>query len=448
MQADLIATRALVQAGALTAAQAMEESMRLAQAPAAAHAFVSERFNAERERLHHTETAHLPLAGLAVSVKDLFDVAGQVTMAGSIALQDAPAATSDAPAVARLRAAGGSIVGRTHMVEFAFSGIGTNPHFPTPAAFDYRFGPLPGAARVPGGSSSGAAVSVASGACYAALGSDTGGSIRIPAAFNGIVGFKSTARLVPTTGAVPLSTTLDTACAMTRSVRDAIVVHEVLAARRVTRSSAPLSAWRLAVPTHTFLDALDGTASTAFQRTLDLLRQAGAQIESIDLPETGELGPMQAQGSLAAAESYAWHRPVLAQHAEQYDPRVRSRIERGAAMSAADYIHLQHARQAWISRMEARVAGFDALLSPTVAIVPPLLSDVAPGEARDAAFFQANALVLRNTSVVNMLDGCALSLPCHVRGELPVGLMVWHAAGRDDAVLNVGQRIEELLQKQ
>ena len=157
---------------------------------------------------------------------------------------------------------------------------------------------------------------------------------------------------------------------------------------------------------------------------------------------------MQAHGSLAAAASYAWHRPVLAQHAEQYDPRVRSRIERGAAMSAADYIHLQHARQAWISRMEARVAGFDALLSPTVAIVPPLLSDVAPGEARDAAFFQANALVLRNTSVVNMLDGCALSLPCHVQGELPVGLMVWHAAGRDDAVLNVGQRIEESLQKQ
>ena len=136
MQADLIATRALVQAGALTAAQAMDESMRLAQAPAAAHAFVSERFEAERERLHHTETAHLPLAGLAVSVKDLFDVAGQVTTAGSLALQDAPAATSDAPAVARLRAAGGSIVGRTHMVEFAFSGIGTNPHFPTPAAFD------------------------------------------------------------------------------------------------------------------------------------------------------------------------------------------------------------------------------------------------------------------------------------------------------------------------
>lgn len=448
MQADLIATRALIRSGALTPLQALNESKRLAQAPAAAHCFVSTCFEQEHERLQRTETSHQPLAGLAISVKDLFDVTGQVTTAGSVALQAAPAAGRDAPAVARLRAAGGSIVGRTHMVEFAFSGIGTNPHFPTPAAFDSRFGALPGAARVPGGSSSGAAVSVASGACYAALGSDTGGSIRIPAAFNGMVGFKSTARLVPTDGAVPLSTTLDTACAMTRSVRDAILVHEILAARRVTRSAAPLSQWRLAVPAHTFLDALDEQVSTAFQRSLDLLRQEGVRIETIDLPETGELVPMQAQGSLAAAESYAWHRPMLARHAALYDPRVRSRIERGGAMGAADYIDLQHARRNWIGRMQARIAGFDALLSPTVPIVPPLLAEVAPGQARDDAFFRANALVLRNTSVVNMLDGCALSLPCHVHGELPVGLMVWHAEGRDDAVLNVSQRIEEMLQKQ
>ena len=445
---DLTATLGQMRSGATTAPAELARCIAAAQAPANQHSFVRTLFDAARTTVVQPDIDHRPLAGLAVSVKDLFDIAGQPTPAGSTVLADAPPAAADSPAVARLRAAGAALIGRSNMVEFAFSGVGTNPHFGTPAAFDARFGALPGAPRVPGGSSSGAAVSVATGAAFIGLGSDTGGSIRIPAALNGIVGFKSTARLVPTAGAVPLSTTLDTACAMTRSVRDAIVVHEVLTARRVTRSSTPLSAWRLAVPTHTFLDGLDGTVNTAFQRTLDLLRQAGAQIESMDLPETGELGPMQAQGSLAAAESYAWHRPVLAQHAEQYDPRVRSRIERGAAMSAVDYIHLQHARQAWIARMEARVAGFDALLSPTVAIVPPLLSDVAPGEARDAAFFQANALVLRNTSVVNMLDGCALSLPCHVQGELPVGLMVWHAAGRDDAVLNVGQRIEELLQKQ
>ncbi len=447
MPTDLIATRALIQEGALTAAQAMEASERLAQAPAAAHCFLSSSFGHERERLQHAETAHQPLAGLAISVKDLFDVAGQVTAAGSLALQNAPAATGDAPAVARLRAAGGSIVGRTHMVEFAFSGVGTNPHLTTPVAFDGRFGAIPGGARVPGGSSSGAAVSVASGACFAALGSDTGGSIRIPAAFNGLVGFKSTARLVPTRGATPLSTTLDTACAMTRSVRDAILVHEVLAARRVVRSAAPLSQWRLAVPATTFLEDLAPEVRTAFQRSLDALQQAGAHIETIDLRETAELGPMQAQGSLAAAESYAWHRPLLAQSAHRYDPRVRSRIERGGTMGAADYIDLQHARQDWITRMHARMASFDALLSPCTPIPAPLMADVAPGEARDEAFFKANALVLRNTSVVNMLDGCALSLPCHVRGELPTGLMVWHAGEHDDAVLNIGLRIEELLQK-
>ncbi len=410
MQADLIATRSLVQAGALTAAQAMDESMRLAQAPAAAHAFVSERFEAERERLHHTETAHLPLAGLAVSVKDLLMWQGQVTTAGSLALQDAPAATSDAPAVARLRAAGGSIVGRTHMVEFAFSGIGTNPHFQRPPRSTTAWAPCPGQHGCPAGLPPAPQ-------CQSPVARATQHWAQTP---GGRFAFlpRSTASLVsnaqpawsPPLAPCHCSTTLDTACAMTRSVRDAIVVHEVLAARRVTRSSAPLSAWRLAVPTHTFLDELDGTVSTAFQRTLDLLRQAGAQIESIDLPETGELGPMQAQGSLAAAESYAWHRPVLARHAEQYDPRVRSRIERGAAMSAADYIHLQHARQAWISRMEARVAGFDALLSPTVAIVPPLLSDVAPGEARDAAFFQGQRLGAAQYQRGQHAGRCA---PCH-----------------------------------
>ncbi|KAB2887698.1 MAG: EamA family transporter, partial [Burkholderiaceae bacterium] len=319
-----------------------------------------------------------------------------------------------------------------------------------------RHGALPGAPRVPGGSSSGAAVSVATGAAFVGLGSDTGGSIRIPAALNGLVGFKNTARLVPTTGAVPLSTTLDTACAMTRSVRDALLVHEILAARRVTRSPAPLSAWRLAVPTTTFLDGMEPAVATAFGRTLQALRGAGARITEIALPELADLAHINATGGFSATESYAWHRPLLATQAHRYDPRVRSRIERGAGMSAADYIDLLHARRAWISRMEAALAGFDALLSPTVPIVAPTIASVAPADgtdpaqdaARDAEFFRANGLLLRNTSVVNMLDGCALSLPCHAAGELPVGLMVWHAALHDDPVLNIGLRIEEALQKQ
>ena len=178
-----------------------------------------------------------PLAGLAVSVKDLFDVAGQPTTAGSMVLADRPPASADCPAVARLRAAGAALVGHTNLTEFAFSGVGINPHHGTPA--NPATAQLDATPRIPGGSTSGGAVSVAGGAAWAALGSDTGGSIRIPAALQGLVGFKSTARLVPTEGCIPLSTTLDTACAITRSVRDAVLLHEVLAARRVALAGAP-----------------------------------------------------------------------------------------------------------------------------------------------------------------------------------------------------------------
>lgn len=452
---DLDTHRRRLQAGSGDARDTLERCIAVAQSPACAHVFSRTMFDEARAHVAQPGIEQRPLAGLSVSVKDLFDLRGQPTPAGSVVLADAPAAQDDCPAVARLRAAGASVVGRTHMVEFAFSGVGTNPHYGTPAAFDARTGALPGPARVPGGSSSGAAVSVATGAAFIGLGSDTGGSIRIPAALNGIVGFKSTARLVPTTGAVPLSTTLDTVCALTRSVRDAIVAHEILAARRVTRSPAPLAAWRLAVPTDTFLEGLDPQVARTFERSLDTLRRAGARIEPLALPEVTDLASIQATGGFSAAESYAWHRPWLAQHADRYDPRVRTRIERGAAMTAFEYIELQQARVRWIARVEDSIAGFDALLSPTVPILAPTIASVAPADgrdaledaARDAAFFRANGLLLRNTSIVNMLDGCALSLPCHTAGELPVGLMVWHAALHDDAVLNVGLRIEEELQK-
>ncbi|MGE5330149.1 MAG: amidase [Nitrospirota bacterium] len=452
---DLDTHRRRLQAGSGNARDTLERCIAVAQSPACAHVFSRTMFDEARAHVAQPGIEQRPLAGLSVSVKDLFDLRGQPTPAGSVVLADAPAAQDDCPAVARLRAAGASVVGRTHMVEFAFSGVGTNPHYGTPAAFDARTGALPGPARVPGGSSSGAAVSVATGAAFIGLGSDTGGSIRIPAALNGIVGFKSTARLVPTTGAVPLSTTLDTVCALTRSVRDAIVAHEILAARRVTRSPAPLAAWRLAVPTDTFLEGLDPQVARTFERSLDTLRRAGAHIEPLALPEVTDLASIQATGGFSAAESYAWHRPWLAQHADRYDPRVRTRIERGATMTAFEYIELQQARVRWIARVEDSIAGFDALLSPTVPILAPTIASVAPADgrdaledaARDAAFFRANGLLLRNTSIVNMLDGCALSLPCHTAGELPVGLMVWHAALHDDAVLNVGLRIEEELQK-
>ncbi|MDP3227256.1 MAG: amidase [Acidovorax sp.] len=447
MLPDLLATRDRLLHGATTVPAELARCIEAAQAPANTHSFVRPMFDSARSTAVQPGLADLPLAGLAVSVKDLFDIAGQATPAGSTALADAPPAAEDSPAVARLRAAGATIIGRTNMVEFAFSGVGVNPHFGTPAAWDARFGALPGtqqAPRVPGGSSSGAGVSVATGAAFIGLGSDTGGSIRIPAALNGIVGFKNTARLVPTTGAVPLSTTLDTACAMTRSVRDAIVAHEILGARRVTRSPAPLSQYRLAVPSAVFLDGMDATVARAFERTLATLRQAGAIIDTIDLPAVRE----QPAYGFAAPESYAWHRDLLQRAGDRYDPRVRTRIEKGATLMAWEYLDLLQARQEWIARMHTQMERFDALLSPTVPIVAPLITDVAPGAERDAEFFRVNNLLLRNTSVVNLLDGCALSLPCHVQGELPVGLMVWHEALRDDTVLNVSLQIEKILQKQ
>jgi Asp-tRNA(Asn)/Glu-tRNA(Gln) amidotransferase A subunit family amidase len=383
-----------------------------------------------------------------VSIKDLFDIAGQTTTAASKVLAQAAAAKHDSAAVARLKAAGAALMGRTNMSEFAFSGVGVNPHYGTPA------NPAdPKTPRVPGGSSSGAAVSVATGASFIGLGSDTGGSIRIPAALCGIVGFKNTARLTSTEGALPLSTTLDTVCAMTRSVRDAIVAHEVLAGRAVVRSDKPLSALRLAVPRTAMLDALDPTVAKAFDRSLKALRDGGARIEEIALEPIRDLGTLQSTGGFTAAESYAWHRELLASRGADYDPRVRFRIERGANMKAYEYIDLIRARREWIGRVQSALEGFDAALSPTTPIVAPPIAQVAPASGADAAkdaaldeeFFRVNASLLRNCSVINMLDGCAISIPCHAAGELPVGLMIWQCALQDDAVLNIALRAEQAL---
>jgi len=448
MRSDLIATRTSLQSRPDGARHELEISIDIAQSNACDKAFLKTSFDDARAAASDPANAARPLAGLAVSIKDLFDVAGQVTTAGSIVLADAPPAAQDSPAVARLRAAGASVIGRTNMTEFAFSGIGTNPHFGTPV------NPAdPAVPRIPGGSSSGAAVSVATGAAYIGLGSDTGGSIRIPAALCGIVGFKNTARLTPSVGALPLSTTLDTVCAMTRTVRDAILAHEILAARQVGRSELPLAAYRLAVPRSTMLDGLDATVGRAFERALAGLRAAGARIEEIALAEIRELAGIQATGGFSAAESYAWHKGLLERRAGDYDPRVRARIERGAAMKAHEYIELVRARSEWIVRMEAALRGFDAVLSPTVPMVAPPIAQVAPAggvdaahdPARDEEFFRVNAVLLRNPSVVNMLDGCAISIPCHAPGELPAGLMIWQGAMHDDAVLNIALQAQAAL---
>ena len=451
MKPDLIATRQALLEGRTHLQAVTEACLDMAQSAACQHAFMPISPDGRTVGSTGSSAAALPgpLAGLAVSVKDLFDVQGQVTRAGSVVLENQAAALYDAQAVARLRAAGASLIGRTNMVEFAFSGVGINPHYGTPAAWDAcsdQAAGEPGQARVPGGSSSGAAVSVATGAVFIGLGSDTGGSIRVPAALNGIVGFKNTARLVPTQGAYPLSTSLDTVCALTRSVRDAILAHQVLASRTVPQSHLPLAHYRLAVVNSLMQDDMDSTVSRAFERSLQRLRSAGAQIDELALPELNELAPMMRTGGFSPAEGFAGHRELIARESARYDPRVAQRVMRGADMKAHEYIDLVRSRRDWISRVEAALLGYDAVLSPTTPIVGPRLSDVAPGAERDAEFFRVNGLLLRNTSAVNTLDGCGISLPCHAPGELPVGLMAWHGALHDDRILQLALLLEPLLQ--
>lgn len=429
-----------------SASAALADAQSRAATPGGQHVFVR-RFDVQAQVAAqaidnlHQAGAPLPLlAGATVSVKDLYDVAGFATTAASKSMHDAPAAAADCPAVARVRAAGALLVGHTTMSEFAFSGVGINPHAGTPANAGTLA--LDATPRIPGGSTSGGAVSVGIGAALAALGSDTGGSIRIPAALNGLVGFKNTQRLTPLEGTVPLSTTLDTVCAITLDVRDAITMHEVLAARRVVLAHRPLRACRLAVPQSVFLDALERPVADAFSRAVECLRRAGAQVDDLPLPAMHDLGAMMAQGGFAAAESWAWHRHRLAERGSDYDPRVAMRIRRGEAISAADYIDLHTARAHWIARMADAMQGYDAMLSPTVPIVAP---EIAPLVGSDERFFATNALLLRNASPVNMLDGCAISLPCHAPGEWPVGLMVWREAMADDAVLDIALQIEAAL---
>ena len=432
-----------IRTGQCSALEALNQSIEAATSDACRHVFMDTLFETARSEIYElSDLCHpsKPLAGLAVSVKDLFDIQGQVTKAGSIVLKNAPPATSDATAVTRLRQAGACLIGRTNMSEFAFSGVGVNPHYGTPAN-----AVLTDAPRIPGGSSSGAAISVATGAAHIGLGTDTGGSIRIPAALNGLVGFKSTARLVPKAGALPLSTTLDTVCAITRSVRDAILAHEVLSGLTVGKTISTIQGAQLAYTETLFMDSADAYIAETFDRTLKLLRDAGAQLVKIELPELKELTQFAEMGNFSAAESFTWHQHLLREHGQQYDPRVALRMQRGAQMSASDYLGLINARSDWMARMHLALHSFDALISPTVPILPPAIAEVAPGADCDDAFFKINALLLRNPSVINMLDGCAISIPCHALGAPPCGMMIWHTAMHDERILNIALEIERLL---
>jgi len=421
----------------------IERVLAEAAAPAAAHVFTAlfadEALAAARtadERLVLGEPLP-PLAGLPVSVKDLYDVAGRTTLAGSLLRRGEPPAAQDAAAVARLRDAGAALVGTTNMTEFAFSGVGINPHHGTP-----RNPADAVVARVPGGSSSGAAVSVALGLAVAGLGSDTGGSIRIPAALCGLVGFKNTQRRTPLAGAFPLSFTLDTACAMTRCVADGLVVDAVLAGAALPVQPRAVSGLRLALPQTLLLDALEPAVARAFEHALQRLAAAGARIVERPLAELAEIAAINAPGGFSSVEAYAVHREALRTQRERFDPRVAARLLLGEGVSAADYIVMQQRRRDWIGRVGRQLEGFDAIVCPTVPITAPPIADLV---ASDEAFFRANGLLLRNTFVANFLDGCAFTLPCHAAGELPVGLMLTAPVGHDAALAAAALAVEAVL---
>jgi len=388
-----------------------------------------------QDRLRQAGYVASPLAGLPVSIKDLFDVAGEQTRAGSIALDDTPPAVADAAIVARLRAAGAVIVGRTNMTEFAFSGVGINPHYGTPGNPHDR-------SLIPGGSSSGAAVSVGDDQAVVAIGTDTGGSVRLPAALCGVTGFKPSQYRVPRDGCTPLSTTLDSIGPLANSIACCAVADAIMAGEApVVPPQFPVAGLRLAVPQSFALDGLAEAVARAFAEACATLSRAGACVTDAAFTEFNEYPEINAAGGFAPIEAWAWHKKLIARRGNDYDPRVRGRIERAAGMSAVEYIALVAARADFIARVTAAAAPYDALLMPTVAITAPPVSAFE----KDEDYRRLNALILRNTSLINFLDGCAATVPIQPPGTAPIGLMIVGQRGQDRHILSVSRGIEAAL---
>ncbi|MCK8785037.1 amidase [Roseomonas sp. NAR14] len=446
MADSLAGAAAALAAGRATAASLVEDALARIADPARQGGTAFLAVDAEGARaaaramdaLRAAGAAPSPWAGIPISVKDLFDVAGQRTRAGSVALDDAPPAAATAPAVLRVQRAGFVVLGRTNMVEFAFSGLGVNPHHGTPLSpWDRATG------RLPGGSSSGAAVAVAEGMGLGALGTDTGGSCRIPAALCGIVGFKPTAARVPQQGVLPLSPTLDSVGPLANTVGCCAVLDALLAGADapVPPDAGPVAGLRLGVPRHFFLDGLDAPVAAAFERALERLAAAGAHLHDLPLPEVEEIAAVNAAGGFTAAEAWSWHRGLIGRAGDRYDPAILGRIRRGEAMSAADYIALLRERARITAAVATRTGAFDAVLMPTCPLVPPPLAAVAtPSE-----YNRINLLLLRNTAVANFLDRCAISLPCHAPGEAPAGLMLMGERMGDARLLTVAAAVESAL---
>jgi aspartyl-tRNA(Asn)/glutamyl-tRNA(Gln) amidotransferase subunit A len=382
-----------------------------------------------------------PLDGVPMSWKDLFDSAGTPTTAASpIFAQRVP--DRDATLLARASRAGMVCLGKTNLTEFAFSGLGINPHYGTPAnAYDAAV------ARVPGGSSSGAAVSVARGLAPAAIGSDTGGSVRIPAAFNGLVGLKTTAGLLPLDGVIPLSESLDTAGPLTHDVADANAIFAVLAGRRpADLGAASLRGVRLLVPTNVMWNGIEPGNEAAVRRGIERLAAAGAEVVSDEVPELTDVQNLFAkEGPLVAAEAYARWQDLVDHQADKIYHNVLKRFWAGSEMTAVSFENLRRGLDTLSERLHQRLAGYSALVAPTTLIAPPPIADL---EADDVAYMAANGGALHNTTLGNVLKVCAVTLPCGGTGgatDLPVGLMLYARPFTEAALLRLAQACETAL---
>ncbi|MCA9835544.1 MAG: hypothetical protein KC422_01455 [Trueperaceae bacterium] len=379
-----------------------------------------------------------PLQGVPLALKDLIDTEAEVTAAGSKVLAEKPAAKEDAPIAARLDAVGAVFLGKTTMTELAFSGLGLNPHFGTPGnALDETL--------IPGGSSSGSGVAVASHLACAALGSDTGGSVRIPSSFNGIVGLKTSNGSIPKDGTTPLSTTLDTLGPMTRSVEDAWLLWRAMAAKSVKPFEVELAKkLRLLVPENIILDRADEEVKTAFHRALEFYEGLGHDVIHKSLPELSEIPALYNQyGSFASHESLALYEDMLESRGDDIDPRVAKRILEFRGRPSTDYLRLSFAQQAMSRSFWEAYRSFDAVLAPTVAILPRKIRDL---EQNDQLYFETNGLVLRNTMLFNFLAGPATSVPCGTTATgLSVGLMVATAPHTEAHSLAIASLVENKL---
>ena len=389
------------------------------------------------DRLRGGGVSLSPLAGIPISIKDLFDIRGQVTSAGSKVLAETPPAKEDATIVKRLRQAGMVILGRTNMTEFAYSGLGLNPHHGTPLnPYDRKIG------RIPGGSSAGAAVSVTDGMALAAIGTDTGGSCRIPAAMCGLTGFKPTALRVPLAGVLPLSNSLDSVGPLAPTVTCCAMLDAVLSGGEIyAPPQVSIARLRIGILTNYVTDDIDDTVGRTYEAALNTLSKAGVSMTDIKLADLDTLPELNAKGGFVAAEAYALHRDLLRDKADQYDPRVSTRMLKGAEQSAADYIDLLTARRDIIARTAVLAEDFDAIIYPTIPIIAPALADLEDEEA----YGRINLLALRNPTVTNFLNRCGISLPIAKKGLAPVGLMIMGHAGKDEALFSIARTIEKIL---